>query len=89
MHQPDVHDCSPARLGDVHELRSPAARAQNFKHFVSELEGEKPDEALLVAIAASAQRMGMDRVATAGAESIDDHTGHHGDPFRTLGRTFP
>jgi len=42
-----------------------------------------------VAIAAAAQRLGMDRVATAGTESIDDHTGHHGDPFRTLGRTFP
>ena len=55
----------------------------------SELEGEQPDEALLVAIAASAQRLGMDRVATAGVESTDDHTGHQGDPFRTLGRTFP
>ena len=55
----------------------------------SELEGEQPDEAVLVAIAASAQRLGMDRVATAGAEATDDHTGHQGDPFRTLGRTFP
>ena len=55
----------------------------------SDLEGEQPDEALLVAIAASAQRLGMDRVATAGAEATDDHTGHQGDPFRTLGRTFP
>ena len=55
----------------------------------AELEGEQPDEALLVAIAASAQRLGMDRVATAGAEATDDHTGHQGDPFRTLGRTFP
>mgnify|MGYP001238215470 CR=1 FL=1 len=39
--------------------------------------------------AAAAQRLGMDRVATAGAEATDDHTGHQGDPFRTLGRTFP
>ena len=31
----------------------------------------------------------MDRVANAGAEATDDHTGHLGDPFRTLGRTFP
>ena len=37
----------------------------------SELEGEQPDEALLVAIAASAQRLGMDRVATAGAEATE------------------
>ena len=53
------------------------------------MEGEQPDEALLVAIAASAQRLGMDRVATAGAEATDAHTGHLGAPFRTLGRTFP
>ena len=44
---------------------------------------------MLVAIAASAQRLGMDRAATAGAEATDGHTGHQGDPFRTLGRTFP
>ena len=31
----------------------------------------------------------MDRAATAVAEATDDHTGHLGDPFRTLGGTFP
>jgi acetyl-CoA carboxylase biotin carboxylase subunit len=54
----------------------------------SELRGEEPDRPTLVAIAASAQRLGMDREATA-IEPVDDHTGHQGDPFRTLGRTFP
>ena len=28
-------------------------------------------------------------LAEAGAEPTDDHTGHQGDPCRTLGRTFP
>jgi acetyl/propionyl-CoA carboxylase alpha subunit len=55
----------------------------------SELCGEDADQPTLVAIAASAQRLGLDRQDNAGMEVTDDHTGHQGDPFRTLGRTFP
>jgi hypothetical protein len=44
---------------------------------------------MLVAIAAAAQRLGIDRQHARGTEVLDDHTGHQGDPFRTLGRTFP
>ena len=55
----------------------------------SELCGEDADQPTLVAIAASAQRLGLDRQDNAGTEVTDDHTGHQGDPFRTLGRTFP
>ena len=55
----------------------------------SELRGPDPDRPTLVAVAASAQRLGMDRQHIAGTETVDDHTGHQGDPFRTLGRTFP
>jgi acetyl-CoA carboxylase biotin carboxylase subunit len=55
----------------------------------SELRGPDPDRPTLVAVAASAQRLGMDRQHIAGTEAVDDHTGHQGDPFRTLGRTFP
>jgi acetyl/propionyl-CoA carboxylase alpha subunit len=55
----------------------------------SELRGPEPDHHTLVAVAAAAQRLGIDRQQVAGTESLDDHTGHQGDPFRTLGRTFP
>jgi acetyl-CoA carboxylase biotin carboxylase subunit len=55
----------------------------------NELRGPDPDRPMLVAIAASAQRLGIDRQHIAGTEAVDDHTGHQGDPFRTLGRTFP
>ena len=55
----------------------------------SELRGPDPDRLTLVAVAASAQRLGMDRKQIAGTGDVDDHTGHQGDPFRTLGRTFP
>ena len=55
----------------------------------SELYGEEPDGPMLVSIAAAARRLGLDRAAATAAEQADDHTGHHGDPFRTLGRTFP
>ncbi|MBN28966.1 MAG: hypothetical protein CMB33_03750 [Euryarchaeota archaeon] len=55
----------------------------------SELSGSEPDHHTLVAVAAAAQRLGIDRQQTPGTEALDDHTGHQGDPFRTLGRTFP
>ncbi|MBI88343.1 MAG: pyruvate carboxylase subunit A [Euryarchaeota archaeon] len=55
----------------------------------SELSGPEPDRPALVAIAASARRLGMDRASPGPAEEADPHTGHPGDPFRTLGRTFP
>ena len=55
----------------------------------SELRGDEPDHPTLVAIAASAQRLGMGRGQAVGTEDSDGHTGHLGDPFRTLGRTFP
>jgi len=55
----------------------------------SELSGPEPDHHTLVAVAAAAQRLGIDRQQVAGTEALDDHTGHQGDPFRTLGRTFP
>ena len=54
----------------------------------SELSGPQPDAPTLVAIAACAQRLGLGRGLSA-AEPADGHAGHHGDPFRTLGRTFP
>jgi len=55
----------------------------------SELHGDEPDHPMIVAIAASAQRLGMGREQAVGTEESDGHTGHLGDPFRTLGRTFP
>jgi len=43
-----------------------------------------------VAIAAAAQRLGLDRAqADPAAGAVDEHTGHPGDPFRTLRRSFP
>jgi acetyl/propionyl-CoA carboxylase alpha subunit len=50
----------------------------------------KPENAILVAIAAAASRFGLDRTAgSASVTDFDDHTGHTGDPFRTLKRSFP
>jgi acetyl/propionyl-CoA carboxylase alpha subunit len=50
----------------------------------------KPENAILVAIAAAASRFGLDRTAgSASVTDFDDHTGHAGDPFRTLKRSFP
>ena len=48
------------------------------------------DPTVLVAIASAAQRLGMDRAPSDDAsDSVDEHTGHSGDPFRTLSRSFP
>ncbi len=54
-----------------------------------ELTGPDPDHIALVSIASSSSRLGADRKSSAAADNIDDHTGHQGDPFRTLGRPFP
>ena len=55
----------------------------------SELSGPMPDGPTLAAIAACAQRLGLDRGASTASEPADGHAGHRGDPFRTLRRTFP
>lgn len=57
---------------------------------ISEFAEPEIDPASLVAIAAAASRFGLDRVGAGGdGELIDEHTGHAGDPFRTLSRSFP
>ncbi len=54
-----------------------------------DLSGPVPDEGVLVAIAASAQRLGVGRARAGTSDAVDEHTGHPSDPFRTLRRTFP
>jgi acetyl/propionyl-CoA carboxylase alpha subunit len=55
-----------------------------------EFSGPDADKGALVAIAAAAQRLGLDRAqADPASGSVDEHTGHPGDPFRTLRRSFP
>ena len=58
---------------------------------ISEFADSEPDPATLVAIAVAASRFGLDRVGSAGGDGafVDEHTGHAGDPFRTLSRSFP
>ena len=58
---------------------------------ISEFSDSEPDPATLVAIAVAASRFGLDRVGSAGGDGafVDEHTGHVGDPFRTLSRSFP
>ena len=46
--------------------------------------------AVLVAVACAAQRLGLERaLSDDGLGALDEHTGHPGDPFRTLTRSFP
>jgi 3-methylcrotonyl-CoA carboxylase alpha subunit len=48
------------------------------------------DPSILVAVACAAQRLGLERVLSdGGLGALDNHTGHSGDPFRTLKRSFP
>ena len=58
---------------------------------ISEFAEPEHDLSTLVAIAAAASRFGLDRVGVAGGDGtlVDEHTGHAGDPFRTLSRSFP
>ena len=58
---------------------------------ISEFAESEPDSAALVAIAVAASRFGLDRTGSLGGEGamVDEHTGHAGDPFRTLSRSFP
>ena len=55
---------------------------------IGELYGEISDLDAIIAIAASANRLGLDKKASR-AEQADIYSGHNGDPFKTLGRTFP
>ena len=51
---------------------------------------EEPIRGILSVIASAAERLGLHRAAVTSAPSIvDQHTGHPGDPFRTLSRNFP
>ena len=57
---------------------------------ISEFAEPEIDPSSLVAIAAAASRFGLDKGGSGGdGELIDEHTGHAGDPFRTLSRSFP
>jgi len=58
---------------------------------ISEFAEPDTNHATLIAIAAAASRFGLDRAGSAGGDGVlvDEHTGHVGDPFRTLSRSFP
>ena len=57
---------------------------------VSTLSMPEADPTVLVAVASAAQRLGLERTPSTGdPDSSDEHTGHSGDPFRTLTRSFP
>ena len=54
------------------------------------LRPEEPIKGILSVIASAAERLGLHRAAvTTGPSIVDQHTGHPGDPFRTLSRNFP
>ena len=55
----------------------------------TDLLGPEPDRIAILALASSAKRLGIDRQYGGASDATDSHTGHQGDPFRTLGRTFP
>jgi acetyl/propionyl-CoA carboxylase alpha subunit len=47
-------------------------------------------EPILVSIAAAASRFGLDRgQLSVGSEILDEYSGHSGDPFKTLTRSYP
>jgi len=51
---------------------------------------EEPIRGILSVIASAAERLGLHRAEfTSGSSIVDQHTGHPGDPFRTLSRNFP
>ena len=57
---------------------------------ISEFHSEGSEPSVLVAIAAASKRLGVDRSGGGLSQGFtDDHTGHAGDPFRTLSRSFP
>ncbi len=57
---------------------------------ISEFSDPEPPIEALVSIAEAALRMGLDKTHVgASSNPVDEHTGHSGDPFRTLSRSYP
>ena len=57
---------------------------------ISEFRDPEPPTKALVSIAEAALRMGLDKTHSGVAGNpVDEHTGHSGDPFRTLSRSYP
>ena len=57
---------------------------------ISEFSDPEPPAKTLVSIAEAALRMGLDKTHSGVAGNpVDEHTGHSGDPFRTLSRSYP
>ncbi len=57
---------------------------------ISEFRDPEPPAKALVSIAEAALRMGLDKTHSGVAGNpVDEHTGHSGDPFRTLSRSYP
>ena len=47
-------------------------------------------DSILISIAAGASRFGLDRnLLSVNSEIIDEYSGHSGDPFKTLTRSYP
>ena len=57
---------------------------------LDEFEEPRISDSILVSIAAGASRFGLDRnQLSSSSETLDEYSGHSGDPFKTLTRSYP
>ena len=57
---------------------------------LEEFEEPRISDSILVSIAAGASRFGLDRnQLPSSSEILDEYSGHSGDPFKTLTRSYP
>ena len=57
---------------------------------LEEFEEPRISDSILVSIAAGASRFGLDRnQLSSSSEILDEYSGHSGDPFKTLTRSYP
>ena len=56
---------------------------------MEELSPSETDESVLVAIAATCRKLGLGRTVATTNENAATINGNPGDPFMTLGRSFP
>tara|TARA_B100000900_G_C20593802_1_gene722574 strand:+ start:1182 stop:2738 length:1557 start_codon:yes stop_codon:yes gene_type:complete len=57
---------------------------------LEEFSEPKINESILISIAAGANRLGIGRgISSSNSETVNDYSGHSGDPFSTLSRSYP
>ena len=77
-------------MEEIEKLYNVLIDKKLYSKSLEEFEEPRISDSILVSIAAGASRFGLDRnQLSSSSEILDEYSGHSGDPFKTLTRSYP